>query len=201
MDAGAPLLCAGVTTYAPLVEHGLNKPGTRVGIVGLGGLGHVAVQLAAAMGCQVSVISTSDHKKHEAMEFGAKNFIVSKDPEQMKANAGTLDGIIDTAAVAKPMSNYLSLLAPRGKLIQIGGVVQPYTDIAPMSLMSKGASVTGSMIGGLKITQEMLDLCSEHNIACTIEKIGVEEINTAYERLEKNDVKYRFVIDIKNTLK
>ncbi|GFP96443.1 geraniol dehydrogenase 1 [Phtheirospermum japonicum] len=185
LDIGAPLLCAGITTYSPLRYFGLDKPGLHVGIVGLGGLGHVAMKFAKAFGTKVTVISTSLSKKKEAFEkLGADEFLVSSDPEQMQAAAGTLDGIIDTVSAVHPLLPLVTLLKPHGKLILVGR-----------------RTISGSGIGGMKETQEMIDFAASHNILPDVEIIPIDYVNTAMERLLRSDVKYRFVIDIAKSLK
>ncbi|KAB1211053.1 putative mannitol dehydrogenase [Morella rubra] len=228
LDGGAPLLCAGITVYSPLRYYGLDKPGMQVGVVGLGGLGHVAVKFAKAMGVKVTVISTSPNKKKEALEhLGADSFLVSSDQDQMQAAQGTLDGIIDTVSARHPLVPLAGLLKTNGKLVMVGAPDKPLElPVFPL-LMGKSAAfgildgillwhlgsdfnvhgmtgrkmVGGSGIGGMKETQEMIDFAAKHNITADIEVIPIDYVNTAMERLEKADVRYRFVIDIGNTLK
>uniref|UniRef100_A0A5B7CC31 Putative mannitol dehydrogenase isoform X2 n=1 Tax=Davidia involucrata TaxID=16924 RepID=A0A5B7CC31_DAVIN len=201
LDAGAPLLCAGITTYSPLIYYELNKPGLHLGVVGLGGLGHVAVKLAKAFGAKVTVISTSPSKGKEAIEnLGADAFLVSRDPNQMQAAIGTMDGILDTVSAVHPILPLLSLLKNHGKLIMLGAPAKPL-ELPVFPLLMGRKIVAGSNIGGLKETQEMLDFCAKHNVTADVEVVSIEEVNTAMERLEKSDVKYRFVIDVGNTLK
>ncbi|KAM7515820.1 hypothetical protein LguiA_005403 [Lonicera macranthoides] len=200
LDSGAPLLCAGITTYSPLRYFGLDKPGLHVGVVGLGGLGHVAVKLAKAFGTKVTVISTSAEKKKEALEhLGADFFLVSKDQDQMKAGAETLDGIIDTVSAVHPLLPLLGLLKADGKLILLGS--PPALELPVMPMLAGRKMIAGSGIGGLKETQEMIDFCAKHNITADIEVIPMDYVNTAMDRLAKADVRYRFVIDVGNTLK
>ncbi|KAH6799416.1 cinnamyl alcohol dehydrogenase 9 [Perilla frutescens var. frutescens] len=201
MDAGAPLLCAGITTYSPLRYFGLDKPGLNVGVVGLGGLGHLAVKFAKAFGTKVTVISTSLSKKKEAIEnLGADAFLVSRDPQEMEGAAGTLDGIIDTVSANHPLLPLINLLKPHGKLIMVGAPEKPL-ELPVFPLLLGRKSVTGSGIGGLKETQEMVDFAAEHNILPDVEMIPIDYVNTAMERLLKSDVKYRFVIDVAASLK
>lgn len=201
LDAGSPLLCAGITTYSPLKYFGLDKPGTNVGVVGLGGLGHVGVKFAKAFGAKVTVISTSPEKKEEAIKsLGADVFVVSTDPDQMKAAAGTLDGILDTVAAHHPVQPLLSLLKPNGKLIVLG-VIPKQLEVPVFPLLAGRRMLAGSAIGGIKETQEMIDFAAEHNITADIEVIPMDYINTAMDRLKKADVRYRFVIDVAGTLK
>ncbi|KAD7478515.1 hypothetical protein E3N88_01651 [Mikania micrantha] len=201
LDSGAPLLCAGITTYSPLRYFGLDKPGTKVGVVGLGGLGHVAVKMAKAFGAEVTVFSTTAAKKVEALEgLKADHFIISKDEEQMKAAMGTLDGIIDTVSGNHPILGLLGTLKPNGKLVVVGAPEKPH-EVAAFSLIFGRKTVAGSAIGGLKETQEMLDFAAEHGITADVEVIPIDYVNTAIERLLKSDVRYRFVIDVANSLK
>ncbi|KAL0351717.1 UNVERIFIED_CONTAM: 8-hydroxygeraniol dehydrogenase [Sesamum calycinum] len=201
LDRGAPLLCAGITTYSPLRYYGLDKPGLHIGVVGLGGLGHVAVKFAKAFGTKVTVISTSVGKKKEALEsLGADAFVVSRDPAEMKAAGGTLDGIINTVSAQHPIEPLLSLLKPHGKMIMVGAPEKPL-ELPVFSLIMTRKMVAGSLIGGLKETQEMIDFAAKHNILPDVEMISMDYVNTAMERLAKADVKYRFVIDIGKTLK
>lgn len=199
LDAGAPLLCAGITTYSPLKHFGLDKPGLHVGVVGLGGLGHVALKIAKAFGTKVTVISTSHAKRDEAIErLGADSFIVSKDQDQLQAAAGTLDGILDTVSAIHPLLPLLSLLKFEGKLVLLGATKALELPVPPLLMGRK--VVSGSGIGGMKETQEMIDFCAKHNIVPDVEVIPMDYVNTAIERLEKADVRYRFVIDIGKTL-
>ncbi|XP_008236540.1 PREDICTED: probable mannitol dehydrogenase isoform X2 [Prunus mume] len=201
LDGAAPLLCAGVTTYSPLRYYGLDKPGMHVGVVGVGGLGHMAVKFAKAMGVKVTVISTSPNKKKEAIEnLGADSFLVSRDDGQMQAAMGTMDGIIDTVSAVHPLLPLLGLLKTNGKLVLVGVPAKPL-ELPVIPLISGRKLVAGSNIGGLKETQEMIDFAGKHNITANIEVIPIDYVNTAMERLIKADVRYRFVIDIANTLK
>lgn len=201
LDIGAPLLCAGITTYSPLRYFGLDKPGLNIGVVGLGGLGHVAVKFAKAFGTRVTVISTSLSKKEEAIsKLGADEFLVSRDPEEMQAAAGTLDGIIDTVSAPHAIPPLLSLLKLNGKLVMVGVPDKPI-ELHAFSLIQGRKSISGSGIGGIKETQEMIDFAAKHNILPDVEMISIDYINTAMERLLKSDVKYRFVIDVEKTMK
>ncbi|XP_015069313.1 probable mannitol dehydrogenase [Solanum pennellii] len=199
-DAGAPLLCAGITVYSPMKYYGMTEPGKHLGIAGLGGLGHIAVKIGKAFGLKVTVISTSPKKEDEAItKLGADAFVLSTDPVKFKAAVNTMDYIIDTIAAVHPLAPLLSLLKMDGKLITIGLPEKPLElPIFPLVLGRK--LVGGSDIGGMKETQEMLDFCAKHNITADIELISVDNINMAMERLAKSDVKYRFVIDIANSL-
>nr|XP_043631584.1 mannitol dehydrogenase-like [Erigeron canadensis] len=201
LDSGAPLLCAGITTYSPLKHFGLDKPGTKLGVVGLGGLGHVAVKIAKAFGAEVTVFSTSPAKKEEAIEgLKADHFINSKNAQEMQAATGTLDGILDTVSGNHPMAPLLNALKPHGKLVLVGIPEKPL-EIAAFSLIMGRKLVGGSNIGGIKETQEMLDFAAEHGITSDVEIIPIDYVNTAMERLVKSDVRYRFVIDVANSIK
>lgn len=199
-DAGAPLLCAGITVYSPMKYYGMTDPGKHLGVAGLGGLGHVAVKLGKAFGLIVTVISTSLNKEEEAInKLGADAFLVSSDPAKVKAASGTMDYIIDTIAAVHSLAPLLGLLKMNGKLVMVGLPEKPLElPIFPLVLGRK--LVGGSDIGGIKETQEMLDFCAKHNITSEIELIRMDYINTAMERLAKSDVRYRFVIDVANSL-
>ncbi|XP_028789237.1 probable mannitol dehydrogenase [Neltuma alba] len=200
LDVAAPLLCAGITVYSPLRYFGLDKRGLHVGVVGLGGLGHMAVKFAKAFGAKVTVISTSPNKKKEAIEhLGADSFIVSREPDQMQAAMGTLDGIIDTVSAQHPLGPLIGLLKSNGKLVLLGAPEKPQ-ELPVIPLLVGRKMVAGSSVGGLKETQDMVDFAAKHNVKPDIEVIPVDYVNTAMERLLKADVKYRFVIDIGNTL-
>ncbi|WP_288759831.1 NAD(P)-dependent alcohol dehydrogenase [uncultured Brevundimonas sp.] len=194
LDAAAPLLCAGITTYSPLKTWGVG-PGSKVAVVGLGGLGHMAVKLAAAMGAEVTVLSTSDRKRADAERMGARHFVINSDKEAMKAAAETFDLIINTVSATHEISGHLQLLAKDGTMVMLGLTTEGLPVFA-MPLLWRRRRVAGSLIGGIRETQEMLDFCAEHGIACDIEMIAPEQINEAYARMEKSDVRYRFVIDI-----
>ncbi|KAJ0039712.1 hypothetical protein Pint_27739 [Pistacia integerrima] len=201
LDATAPLLCAGITVYSPLRFYGLDKPGMHVGVVGLGGPGHVAVKFAKAMGVKVTVISTSPNKKKESIEhLGVDSFLVSRDQDEMQAAMDTMDGIIDTVSAPHPLLPLIGLLKSNGKLVLVGAPEKPL-ELPVFPLLLGRKMVGGSNIGGMKETQEMLDFAAKHNITAEIELIPMDYVNTAMERLLKADVRYRFVIDIANTLK
>ncbi|KAL7192631.1 hypothetical protein ACSBR2_024453 [Camellia fascicularis] len=201
LDGCAPLLCAGITTYSPLKHFGLDQPGMHVGVVGLGGLGHAAVKFAKAFGVKVTVISTSSGKKKEAIErLGADSFLVSGDPTQMQLAMGTMDGIIDTVSAPHPLLPLIGLLKSHGKLILVGLPEKPL-ELPVFPLLMGRKIVAGSCMGGIKETQEMIDFAAKHSITADIEVIPMDYVNTAMERLVKADVRYRFVIDIGNTLK
>ncbi|XP_062145442.1 probable mannitol dehydrogenase [Alnus glutinosa] len=200
LDAGAPLLCAGITVYSPLKYFGLAEPGKNIGVVGLGGLGHMAVKFAKAFGAKVTVISTSISKKDEALKhLGVDSFLLSHDQEQVQAAQGTLDGIIDTVSAPHPILPLLGLLKSHGKLVMVSLPDKPL-ELFVFPLVTGRKMVTGSGIGGMKETQEMIDFVAKHNITADVEVISMEYVNTAMERLAKGDVRYRFVIDIGNTL-
>ncbi|KAK9111218.1 hypothetical protein Scep_018737 [Stephania cephalantha] len=199
LDASAPLLCAGITVYSPMQYYGMTEPGKHLGVVGLGGLGHVAVKLGKAFGLKVTVISTSPSKEKEAIDkLGADSFLISTDMDQMKTASYTLDYIIDTVSAVHSLAPLIGLLKLNGKLVTVGLPNKPLElPIFPLILGRK--MVGGSDIGGIKETQEMLDFCAKHNITADIELIKMDYINTAMERLSKSDVHYRFVIDIANS--
>lgn len=194
LAAAAPLLCAGITTYSPL-RHWKAGPGMKVGVVGLGGLGHMAVKLARAMGADVTMITTSAGKKADARHLGAHHVILSREPEEMAKAAGSLDLIIDTVAVNHDIDSYLRLLRLDGEIVLVGAPSEPLP-VNAFSLFMGRRSLAGSTIGGIPETQEMLDFCGEHNITADIELITASGIDKAYERMLKSDVKYRFVIDM-----
>ncbi|CAI9769145.1 unnamed protein product [Fraxinus pennsylvanica] len=192
----APLLCAGVTVYSPLHHFGLKQSGLRGGILGLGGVGHMGVKIAKAMGHHVTVISSSDKKKVEALEdLGADEYLVSSDSSRTQEVVDSLDYIIDTIPVFHPLEPYLSLLKVDGKLILMGVINTPLQFITPMVMLGR-KTITGSFIGSIKETEEMLEFCKEKGVTSTIEVVKLDYINTAFERLEKNDVRYRFVVDV-----
>ncbi|KAK2969277.1 hypothetical protein RJ640_030818 [Escallonia rubra] len=201
LDVGAPLLCAGITIYSPLKYYGLNKPDMHVGVVGLGGLGHLAVKFAKAFRVKVTVISTSPGKRSEAIEhLGADSFLISTYLDQMQAASNTLDGIIDTVSAVHPLLPLLNLLKCDGKLVLVGAPGKPL-ELPVFPLLSGRKIVAGSAIGGIKETQEMIDLAARNKITADVEVIPIDYVNRAMERLAKADVKYRFVIDIGKTLK
>lgn len=200
LDKTAPLLCAGVTVYSPLKHFGLNQPGKHLGVSGLGGLGHVAVKFGKAFGMKVTVISSSTKKEKEAIEhLGADAFLVSSNPEQMQAAIGTMDGIIDTVSASHPVAPLLSLLKMHGKMINVGLPTKPM-EVPAFSLIQGGRSLAGSNIGGMRDTQEMIDFAAKHNIGAEVEVVPMDYVNTAFERLAKGDVRYRFVVDVANSL-
>lgn len=194
LAAAAPLLCAGITTWSPL-KHWKAGPGQKVGIVGIGGLGHMGVKLAKALGAHVVVITTSPSKVEDAKRLGADEVILSTDKAQMKANANTLHLILDCVSAQHDINAYLRLLKTDGTVALVGAPEHPLP-VAAFSLIPGRKSFAGSTIGGIAETQEMLDFCGKHNITSDIELINIQQINEAYERLLKSDVKYRFVIDM-----
>ncbi|EHX0618405.1 TPA: NAD(P)-dependent alcohol dehydrogenase [Escherichia coli] len=194
----APLVCAGITAYSPIRRWGV-KAGQKVGIVGLGGLGHMGVKFARALGAHVVLFTTSPSKKEDALRVGAHEVVVSRNPEEMQAHAGTFDFILDTVSAPHDLNVYLNMLHPEGNLTLVGASADKI-DVSAYSLIFGGRSLSGSLIGGIAETQEMLDFCGQHNITSDVEVIGIQEINEAYVRLEKGDVKYRFSIDM-STLK
>lgn len=194
----APMLCAGVTVWSPL-RHYLVKAGDRVGVVGLGGLGHMAVKLASAMGAEVTLFTTSPEKGADACRLGASHVVASRDAEQMAACRASLDLIIDCVAAPHDLDPYLAALKTNGRLVLVGIPDRPHLapDITPM--VFRRLSISGSSIGSIKETQQMLDFCGEKNITADIEMIAGEDIEKAYARMLKGDVRYRFVIDMKAT--
>ena len=194
LAAAAPLLCAGITTYSPL-RHWQAGPGKQVGVVGLGGLGHMAVKLAAAMGAEVTLFTTSPGKVEDGKKLGAHHVVISRDEQAMAEQANKFDLIIDAVAAAHDINAYLGLLKREGTLVQVGAPPEPLP-VDVFGLIFKRRNFAGSLIGGIAETQEMLDFCGEHNITCDIEMIRMEQIDEAYERMLKSDVKYRFVIDM-----
>ena len=194
LAAVAPLLCAGITTYSPLVYAGVKK-GMKVAVVGLGGLGHMGVKFAVSFGAEVTVISTSPSKEADAKKLGATHFLVSTDKEAMSKYNNYFDVILDAISANHDYTSYLNLLGIDGKLMVVGLPIES-PKVQPFSLVTNRRSVIGSCIGGMKETQEMLDYCAEHNIVSEIEVIPMQKINEAYDRMLKGDVKYRFVIDL-----
>ncbi|HEU4774791.1 MAG TPA: NAD(P)-dependent alcohol dehydrogenase [Lysobacter sp.] len=194
LDRAAPLLCAGITTWSPLRRYGV-KAGQRVAVVGLGGLGHMAVKLAAAMGAEVTVLSTSESKREAAAALGAQQFAATRDPATFKTLARRFDLIIDTVSAPHDYNAYLGLLKFDGTMVLLGIPDQP-VPVAAGPLIMQRRKLAGSLIGGIRETQEMLDFCAEHGIASDIELIDIADINQAYDRMIRGDVRYRFVIDI-----
>jgi len=193
--AGAgPLLCAGITTYSPMRHWGVSK-GKKVGVVGLGGLGHMAVKFAHAFGAHTVVFTTSPNKKDDALRLGADEVVVSRDADEMKKHAGSFDFILDAVAADHDINAYINLLGRDGNLTLVGAPEKPLA-VAAFGLIMGRHSLSGSPIGGIAETQEMLDFCGEHNITADVEVIPIQKVNEAYERLLKSDVKYRFSIDM-----
>lgn len=195
LAAVAPLLCAGITSYSPLRHWGVKK-GHKVGIVGLGGLGHMGVKLAKAMGAEVVLFTTSPNKVEDAKRLGADAVVISKNEEEMKAHTNSFDFILNTVAAKHDLDAYMRLLRRDGNMTLVGLPAEPHPSPQVINLIAKRRSLAGSLIGGIAETQEMLDFCAEHNITSDIELIDIDYINDAYERMLKSDVKYRFVIDI-----
>ncbi|GAA3926819.1 NAD(P)-dependent alcohol dehydrogenase [Actinoplanes auranticolor] len=193
LDVAAPLLCAGITTYSPL-RHWQAGPGKKVAVVGLGGLGHVAVKLAHAMGADVTVLSQSLKKQEDGLRLGANAYYATSDPDTFTELASSFDLIINTVSASLDLDAYLSLLAVDGTMVNVGAPEKPLS-LQVFSLIMKRRSFAGSTIGGIRETQEMLDFCVEHGIGSDIETIPAEKINEAYERVVNSDVRYRFVID------
>ncbi len=195
LEAVAPLLCAGITTYSPLRHWKVGK-GHKVGVVGLGGLGHMAVKFAASFGAEVTMLSTSPTKEADARRLGAQKFLLTSDQNQLKAHANYFDFIVDTVSAPHDYNSLLKMLNTDGTMICVGVPPTP-SQIQGMLLIGNRRSIAGSLIGGIPETQEMLDYCAEHNITSDVEVIDIKDINEAYERILKSDVKYRFVIDMK----
>ena len=195
LAAVAPLLCAGITTYSPL-KHWKVGPGSKVGIVGLGGLGHMAVKLAHAMGAHVVLFTTSANKVADAKRLGADEVVISKNPDEMQAHLKSFDFILNTVAAAHNLDVFTELLKRDGTMCLNGVPEHSHPSPSIFNLIFKRRQIAGSLIGGIKETQEMLDFCAEHNITSDIEIIAMKDINEAYERMIKGDVKYRFVIDM-----
>ena len=195
LAAVAPLLCAGITTWSPL-RHWNTGPGKKVGIVGIGGLGHMGIKLAHALGAHVVAFTTSPDKIADAKKLGADEIVVSKDEAQMQKHAGSFDLIINTVAAPHNLDAYMVLLKRDGAQVLVGAPPTPHPSPAAFNLIFKRRSLAGSLIGGIAETQEMLDFCAKHNIVSDIEKIPMQDIDKAYERMLKNDVKYRFVVDM-----
>jgi uncharacterized zinc-type alcohol dehydrogenase-like protein len=195
LAAVAPLLCAGITTYSPLRRAGIG-PGKKVGVVGLGGLGHMAVKLARAMGAHVVLFTTSPGKTADALRLGAHEVVVSRDQEQMAAQANSFDYILNTVAAPHDLDAFVVLLKRDGAMTLVGAPAEPHPTPNVFNLIFKRRSINGSLIGGVAETQEMLDFCARHGIVSDIEMIAMKDINEAYERMLRSDVKYRFVIDM-----
>lgn len=193
LDVAAPLLCAGITTYSPLNRWGAG-PGKKVAVVGLGGLGHMGVQIAHAMGAEVTVLSQSLKKQEDGLRLGADHYYATSDPETFEKLAGSFDLVLNTVSAAIDVDAYLSLLAVDGALVNVGAPPEPLS-VNVFSLIMARRSFAGSMIGGIRETQEMLDFCAAHHLGAEIEVIGADQINEAYERVLASDVRYRFVID------
>ena len=194
LAATAPLLCAGITTYSPLRHWGVTK-GKKVGIVGLGGLGHMGVKFSKAMGAHTVVFTTSPSKVEDALRLGADEVVISKDAAQMQKHAGSFDFILNCVSADHDINAYIQLLTVDGNMTLVGAPEKPLS-LSSFGLIFGRRSVSGSLIGGLKETQEMLDFCGEHNITSDVEVIAIQQVNEAYERLLKSDVKYRFSIDM-----
>lgn len=190
----APLLCAGITTYSPMRHWGVSQ-GKKVGVVGLGGLGHMGVKFARAFGAHVVVFTTSAHKKDSALRLGAHEVVVSNDEAEMQKHANSFNFILDTVSAQHNVDAYLELLAPGGTMVLVGAPPEPLS-VSAFSLIPGRRSLAGSNIGGIRETQEMLDFCGKHNITSDVEVIPIQDVNRAYERLVKSDVKYRFSIDM-----
>jgi uncharacterized zinc-type alcohol dehydrogenase-like protein len=194
LAGAAPLLCAGITTYSPM-RHWQVGPGKKVGVVGLGGLGHMGVKFAHALGAHTVVFTTTPNKKEDAFRLGADEVVISKDAEEMRKHAGSFDFILDCVSAQHDINAYINLLARDGNITLVGAPEKPLP-VAAFGLIMGRKSLSGSPIGGLPETQEMLDFCGRHNLTADVEVIPIQKINEAYERLLKSDVKYRFSIDM-----
>jgi len=194
LAGAAPLLCAGITTYSPMRHWGVGEA-KKVGVVGLGGLGHMAVKFARAFGAHVVVFTTSESKKEDALRLGAHEVVLSRNADEMEKHAGSFDFILDAVAAQHDINAYINLLARDGNLTMVGAPEKPLS-VAVFGLIFQRRSFSGSLIGGIAETQEMLDFCGEHNITADVEVIPMQKINEAYERMLKSDVKYRFSIDM-----
>ena len=194
--AAAPVLCAGITTYSPL-RHWNVKKGDKVGVIGLGGLGHMGVKFAHAIGAHVVMITTSPSKSEDAKKLGADEVLISKNEEDMKKQAGSFDFLLNTVPVGHDMNPYIALLKRDATMVLVGAI-EPLDPVHGGGLIGGRKRIAGSVIGGIKETQEMLDFCGEHNIVSDIEMIDMQNINEAFDRVVKSDVKYRFVIDMKS---
>ncbi|RZZ88347.1 NAD(P)-dependent alcohol dehydrogenase [Pseudoxanthomonas winnipegensis] len=195
LAAVAPLLCAGITVYSPMA-HWQVGPGQSVGVVGLGGLGHMAVKIAKALGAHVVLFTTSESKREDGKRLGADEVVISKDPEQMAAQAGKLDFILNTVAASHNLDPFLNALKRDGAMVLVGAPEHPHPTPTVFNLIMRRRTIAGSLIGGIAQTQEMLDFCAKHGIVSDIEMIEPRQINAAYERMLKGDVKYRFVMDL-----
>ncbi|MFC0337188.1 uncharacterized zinc-type alcohol dehydrogenase-like protein [Kushneria avicenniae] len=195
LKSAAPILCAGITTFSPLKHYGV-KAGHKVGVIGMGGLGHMGVKLAKALGAEVTIFTRSESKVAEAKKQGADHVVISTDESQMEAVAGQFDFMLDTVPVQHDINPYLNALTYDGTHIMVGLLDPIEPPVAAFNLVFKRRVLAGSLIGGIPETQELLDFCAEHGITCDVEMINIDQINEAYERMEKGDVKYRFVIDM-----
>jgi uncharacterized zinc-type alcohol dehydrogenase-like protein len=194
LAGAAPLLCAGITTYSPMRHWGVTK-GKKVGVVGLGGLGHMAVKFAHAFGAPAVVFTTSPNKKEDALRLGVDEVVISRDANEMKKHAGSFDFILDAVSAEHDINAYINLLRRDGNLTLVGAPAKPL-GVSAFSLIMGRRSLSGSAIGGIAETQEMLDFCGKHSITADVEVIPIQKVNEAYERLLKSDVKYRFSIDM-----
>jgi uncharacterized zinc-type alcohol dehydrogenase-like protein len=194
LAGAAPLLCAGITTYSPMRHWGVTKD-KKVGVVGLGGLGHMAVKIAHGLGAHVVVFTTSTNKKEDALRLGADEVVISREPDQMSEHVGSFDFILDAVSTEHDINAYIQLLGRDGNITIIGSPNKPYA-VSAINLLLKRRSLSGTLIGGIAETQEMLDFCGKNNITADVEIIPIQKVNEAYDRLSKGDVKYRFSIDM-----
>jgi len=194
LAAAAPLLCAGITMYSPMKQWKMDRPGTKIAVIGLGGLGHMAVKFGVAFGCEVTVLSHTTSKEALAKKMGAKALVSVEDSEGLKPLEGYFDFILDTTSLGGPFDKFASLLATNGALVKVG-ISQSPLELNAGTMIRNRRQFAGSLIGGIKQTQEMMDFCGKHNITCDIEKINADYVTEAYTRVVNSDVKFRFVID------
>jgi len=197
LAASAPLLCAGITMYSPMKKWKMDVPGTKIAVMGLGGLGHMAVKFGAAFGCEVTVITHTKSKEALAKKLGAKKVLLADDEAGFQEHQEYFKYILDTTSLSGNYSKYMSLLKVDGSLVKVGAttISDPPVELSPFDMLRKRRQFAGSLIGGIKQTQEMLDFCGKHNIVCEIEKIKMQQVNEAFTRVQKSDVLFRFVID------
>lgn len=198
--SAAPLLCAGITVFSPMIRHKMNKPGFKLAVIGLGGLGHMAIKFGVSFGCEVTVITRSEKKRQDALNMGAKHFIKIDDRETMEKFKGYFNGVIDTVSSSRNMKDIVDMLSYHGTMVCVGAPpTGQVNELSSFSLIFGEKTISGGQIGSIEMTQKMLDYCGEHNITSDIELIKLNEVNNAYERVLKSDVRYRFVIDVANS--
>ncbi|KAH8742092.1 mannitol dehydrogenase [Cryptosporidium ryanae] len=198
--SAAPLLCAGITVFSPMIKYNMNRPGFKLAVIGLGGLGHMAVKFGVSFGCEVTVITRSEKKRQDSLKMGAKNFVRIDDKETMEKFRGHFNGIIDTVSSTKSMGDIIETLSNRGILVCVGAPpTNQKNEFSSLSLILGEKTITGSQIGSIEMTEKMLEYCGKHNITSDIELIKLDEVNNAFNRVLGSDVKYRFVIDVANS--